>query len=72
MTHRRSKDHKPLWRSPGCCGSSSSRSPGRPGTALEHVVLGQLLEAPDQPLHLPEPADDRLTELRAAASRASS
>jgi AraC-like DNA-binding protein len=37
-----------------------ARPPAPARRRLEQVTLDQLLEAPEQPLHLPEPADDRL------------
>ncbi len=45
--------------------TGQARRPAAARHRLEHVILDQIMEAPDQPLHLPEPADDRL----AAATR---
>jgi AraC-like DNA-binding protein len=37
-----------------------AQPPGPAGRRLEQVALDQLAESPEQPLHLPEPADQRL------------
>jgi AraC-like DNA-binding protein len=41
--------------------TSATRRPEALRRRLEQVTLDQLLESPEQPLHLPEPRDDRLT-----------
>ena len=46
-------------------GSGAAAGPGAARRRLERVTLDQLLESSEQPLHLPEPGDDRLRAVAA-------
>jgi len=45
--------------------TGTARRPQPARRRLEQVTLDQLLESPEQPLHLPEPSDDRLRAITA-------